>query len=183
MDDLVRGLRERRHDALDALLARHGREIQGVAYLILGDRDAAEDVLIETAMAAWDRAGSIRDPSALRAWLLRTATNRSLSSRRHSARVVPLRLVGEGVPPLTVRDHAPDVVGRVALLAGVADLPREMRAAVVLHYYADLSVEDVAAALGKSPNTIKSQLRVALGRLRVALDDGPRMQPAEVRHG
>jgi RNA polymerase sigma factor (sigma-70 family) len=169
MDDLARGLRERRHDALDALLARHGREIQGVAYLILRDRDAAEDVLIETAMAAWDRAGSIRDPSALRAWLLRTAANRSLSSRRRSARVVPLRLVGEGVPPLTVRDHAPEVVGRVALLAGVADLPQEMRAAVVLRYYADLSEADMAEAMGVSRGAVKSHTSRGVAALKQTL--------------
>ena len=48
-----------------------------------------------------------------------------------------------------------------------------MRAAVVLHYFADLTVEDVARSLGKSPNTVKSQLRVALGRLRAAHEDAP----------
>ena len=44
-----------------------------------------------------------------------------------------------------------------------------MRAAVVLRYYADLSVDEVATALGKSPNTIKAQLQTALDRLRVHL--------------
>ena len=53
-------------------------------------------------------------------------------------------------------------------MAAVDGLPVEMRAAVVLHYFADLPVDDVARALGKSPNTIKSQLRVGLGQLRAA---------------
>jgi DNA-directed RNA polymerase specialized sigma24 family protein len=53
-------------------------------------------------------------------------------------------------------------------MAAVDQLPVEMRAAVVLHYFADLSVDDVARAMGKSPNTIKSQLRVGLGQLRTA---------------
>jgi RNA polymerase sigma factor (sigma-70 family) len=69
----------------------------------------------------------------------------------------------------------------VALLDGVADLPPQMRAAVVLRYYADLPVEEVAAALGKSPNTIKAQLQTALDRLRVALADTARETP-EARH-
>ena len=46
-----------------------------------------------------------------------------------------------------------------------------MRAAVVLRYYSDLPVEAVAAALGKSPNTIKAQLQTALDRLRRSLAD------------
>ena len=54
---------------------------------------------------------------------------------------------------------------------GLADLPPRTRAAVVLRYYADLPVDDVAAALGKSPNTIKTQLREALVMLRAALGE------------
>lgn len=56
-------------------------------------------------------------------------------------------------------------------LQGVAELPVQMRAAVVLRYYADLSVDEVAATLGKSPNTIKAQLQTALDRLRIHLAD------------
>ena len=54
----------------------------------------------------------------------------------------------------------------------------QMRAAVVLRYYADLSVEDVAATLGKSPNTIKAQLQTALDRLRARVAD-PVASPRE----
>jgi RNA polymerase sigma-70 factor (ECF subfamily) len=46
-----------------------------------------------------------------------------------------------------------------------------MRAAVVLRYYADLPVDEVALALDKSPNTIKAQLQAALDRLRISLSD------------
>ena len=52
-----------------------------------------------------------------------------------------------------------------------------MRAAVVLRYYADLSVDEVATTLGKSPNTIKAQLQTALDRLRAHLADPTRHQP------
>ncbi len=57
-----------------------------------------------------------------------------------------------------------------------------MRAAVVLRYYADLSVEDVAATLGKSPNTIKAQLQTALDRLRVHLIDPSVPSLTEAHH-
>jgi DNA-directed RNA polymerase specialized sigma24 family protein len=180
---LVQALRDRRPEALEELLSRHGREIQAVAYLILRDHAGAEDVLIETAMVAWDRAGELRDPNALRAWLLRTATNRSLSARRRTARVLPLAVVPDAGTFGIERDPAPGIVSRLALLAGMAELPPRMRAAVVLRYYADLSVEDVALTLGKSPNTIKAQLQVALDKLRVSLADPIAPNVAEARHG
>jgi RNA polymerase sigma factor (sigma-70 family) len=66
---------------------------------------------------------------------------------------------------------ATDSSTRLALLDGMAGLPLQMRAAVVLRYYADLSVDEVAATLGKSPNTIKAQLQTALDRLRIHLAD------------
>ncbi len=74
-----------------------------------------------------------------------------------------------------------DVDDRAALWQGVAALPPRTRAAIVLHYYADLPVVDVAAALGVSANTVKSHLQSGLQHLRSALADTPTTLP-EVRH-
>ena len=174
----VQALRERRIGSLADLLEAHGREIQAVAYLILRDRALAEDVTIETLLTAFERGGAIRHQSALRAWLLRVATNRALSVRRSTGRVVHLDAAGE--PPVP-GDFARESVDRVALLAAVGELPIQMRAAVVLRYYADLPVDAVAEALGKSPNTIKAQLQTALDRLRLALHE-PAANATEISH-
>ena len=174
----VQALRERRIETLGQLLETHGREIQGVAYLILRDPALAEDVTIETLLTAYDHGGSIRDETALRPWLLRVATNKALSVRRSTARVVDL-----GVAPEWVArgDLAGEAADRVVLLEAVGSLPMAMRAAVVLRYYADLPVEGVATALGKSVNTIKSQLQTALDHLRAGLAEPP-AQTTETSH-
>jgi RNA polymerase sigma factor (sigma-70 family) len=78
-------------------------------------------------------------------------------------------------------DLATESTTRLTLLDGVAALPVRMRAALVLRYYADLSVDEVAVALGKSPNTIKAQLQAALDRLRVHLADPIGTSLGEVR--
>jgi RNA polymerase sigma factor (sigma-70 family) len=174
----VQALRDRRVETLADLLDLHGRELQAVAYLILRDRSLAEDVAIETLLTAFERAGTIRDDDALRSWLLRVATNKALSIRRTGARVVELTVVPERTAPGSLADESAD---RMSLLAGVAQLPIQMRAAVVLRYYADLPVEAVAAALGKSPNTIKAQLQTALDRLRRSLAE-PAATATETRH-
>lgn len=177
----VEALRRGRPQTLAELLDAHGREIQAVAYLILRDRLAAEDVTIETLLTAFEKGGSIRDDSAVRAWLLKVATNKALAIRRRGARIVGLDVVPDRAAP---GDMAGEAASHLALLAGVADLPPAMRAAVVLRYYSDLSVEAVAAALGKSPNTIKAQLQTALDRLRRSVGDGPTdpARTAEARH-
>jgi RNA polymerase sigma factor (sigma-70 family) len=166
----VQALRDRRVEALGDLLQAHGREIQAVA---------AEDVTIETLLTAFERGGAIRDDSALRAWLLRVATNKALSLRRSGSRVVELALLPDRAARGSLADESTD---RVALLASVSRLPIQMRAAVVLRYYADLPVEAVAAALGKSPNTIKAQLQTALDRLRQSLAEPAAAAATETRH-
>ncbi len=164
----VEALRRRRPETLGDLLEAYGRELQSVAYLILRDRAEAEDVVIETLLTAFEKGGSIREERSLRAWLLRVATNHALASRRRSGRIVRLDLVPD---PSAAGDLGTDTSTRLALLDGIADLPLQMRAAVVLRYYADLSVDEVATTLGKSPNTIKAQLQTALDRLRIHLAD------------
>lgn len=162
----VEALRRRRPETLGDLLEAYGRELQGIAYLILRDRSEAEDVVIETLLTAFEKGAGIRDERALRAWLLRVATNHALGRRRRSGRIVRLDVLPDRAE---ARDYGTESATRLALLAGIADLPVQMRAAVVLRYYADLSVDEVAATLGKSPNTIKAQLQTALDRLRAHL--------------
>lgn len=175
----VDALRRRRPHTLADLLDAHGREIQAVAYLILRDRAAAEDVTIETLLTAFEKGGSIRDEAALRPWLLRVAANQALGVRRRGLRMVRLDTVPDRAAP---GDLGGEAATSIALLASVAELPPAMRAAVVLRYYSDLSVEQVAAALGKSPNTIKAQLQTALDRLRRSLTDQAGWPGTEVRH-
>ena len=175
----IEALRRHRPETLGDLLETYGRELQAVAYLILRDRADAEDIVVETLLTAFERGGSIRDERALRAWLIRVATNHALGRRRRSSRVVRLEIVQDRA---AVGDLGVDSSTRVVLLDGIADLPPQMRAAVVLRYYADLSVEEIAATLGKSPNTIKAQLQSALDRLRLHLAEPAEPSVAEVRH-
>jgi len=175
----VEALRRRRPETLADLLAAYGRELQAVAYLILRDRSEAEDVVIETLLTAFERGGAIREERALRAWLLRVATNQALGRRRKTARLVRLDIAPDSAG---TGDLASEASTRIALLDGIDRLPTQIRAAVVLRYYADLSVDEVATALGKSPNTIKAQLQTALDRLRIHLADPVGGRVGEARH-
>lgn len=166
----VEALRRRRPETLADLLASYGRELQAVAYLILRDRERP------------------RMSSSRRSSPPSNAVGRSATSARSGlgsfARDQPgAREPAQDRPADPARSHpgtrrpgrpgdlATEASTRIALLDGIADLPLQIRAAIVLRYYADLSVEEVAATLGKSPNTIKAQLQTALDRLRVHLAD------------
>ena len=173
----VEALRGGRPEVLADLLARHGREMHAVAFLILRDRAAAEDVVADSLLAALDHGHTLRDEAALRPWLLRIATNKALRHRHQFGRIVEL----EVVETMTAEAAGPGADELLALWQAVTDLPPRMRAAVGLRYYLDLPVETVATVLEVSPNTVKTQLKSALAHLRTALADEPAVM-AEARH-
>ncbi len=172
----VEALRRGRPEVLADLLARYGRDMQAVAYLIVRDRSAAEDVVADSLLAALDHGSALRDGAALRPWLLRIATNKALRHRQRAARIVELEVVDD----VAAERRGPGSDDSMALWQAVDNLPPRMRAAVGLRYYLDLPVEAVAEILEVSPNTIKTQLKSALVHLRTALaDEAPSL--AEVR--
>jgi len=119
---------------------------------------------MDTLETAWRRADQLRDDAALRTWLLRIATRHALSRRRRRRPTRPL----EGAHPLPT--YAEPSVDRVVVAAALAALPERIRAAVALHHVAGLTVPETAEAMGTSQNTVKSQLRSGMARLRVALE-------------
>jgi len=173
-EQLVADLRSRRPEALDELLARHGAEVHAVAFMITRNPSDAEEVTADALLTAWRKIGSLREPGRLRPWLLRITTRLALRQQARSRGVLPIS------PQLLERLADPVLsVDRRLLLAEALDaLPPHMRAAVVLHHVAGLSVAEVAEATGRSQNTVKTQLREALARLRVAfMDPATRTRP------
>jgi RNA polymerase sigma-70 factor (sigma-E family) len=133
-----------------------------LAFGLTGDRGLAED-LAQTALArtyvAWRRVSRADDPDAYLRRILVNASHRRF--RRH--RVAEQT----GDPPETLVDGPADLVGeRTALLAALRQLPPRQREVIVLRYWADLTDAQIAATLGCSPGTVRSQLSRALVKLR-----------------
>jgi RNA polymerase sigma-70 factor (sigma-E family) len=148
------------------------------AYLMLGDHAEAED-LVQTALAktyaTWHRVREVEAAGGYaRTVLVNTAASwfrkRSWRNERPSERL-----------PDAGYEHA-DGTDRPTVIAALATLPPRQRAVVVLRYYEDLSVAQVAAALGCSDGTVKSQTSEALAKLRVLLGDTVIPQTLGVPH-
>jgi RNA polymerase sigma-70 factor (sigma-E family) len=136
----------------------------GTAYLLTGDRAAAEDLLqasLTKAWAAWRRVSAADSPEA---YVRRVMANTYASwwrRRWHGERpteVLPERVDG-GDPTAAVDD-------RDALWRALGGLPRKQRAVLVLRYFEELSEAETAKVLGVSVGTVKSQASRALAKLR-----------------
>jgi RNA polymerase sigma-70 factor (ECF subfamily) len=142
----------------------HGPTLLAAARLITLDDAEAQDLVQTTYEIAIRRLDGLRDPGALRPWLLRIQTREAFRVVRRLRRFVPFE---PHVHDLSAA--ARDVDRSLDIERALAHLPRRTRAAIALHYLAGLSVAETAVALGVSENTIKSQVRTGLERLRKEL--------------
>jgi RNA polymerase sigma-70 factor (sigma-E family) len=157
-------MRDSRGAEFDEFVRTRSMALLRVAYLLTGDRDAAEDLLqevLEQVYVRWRRVQSSPEAYARRALV-----NRSINRWRRRARR-PEQSLGDYDG--AIRDHADDVALRRVVVAALRDLPARQRAAVVLRYLEDLPTADVAAALGCSEGAVKSHASRGLARLREAL--------------
>lgn len=140
------------------------------AYLMLGDAAEAED-LVQTALAKtyanWRRVRSIdAAPGYARTTLVNTAASWFRKKGWRNER--PTEVLPETTPSA---GHETDLSDRHAVIDALGTLPPRQRAVVVLRFYEDLSVAQVAHALGITEGTVKSQTSEALSKLRILLGD------------
>jgi RNA polymerase sigma-70 factor (ECF subfamily) len=140
------------------------------ATLILGDRAEAEDATHDAALTAWRRFSELRDPSRFDAWFGRILVNACRDRLR-----VRRRMVHEILDDATAGsriDAADAIAGQQALGQAIRNLSADHREVVVLRFYADLTVDQIADRTGVGSGTVKSRLHYALRHLRDALRSG-----------
>lgn len=153
--------------------------LMGLAHRILRDHGAAEEALQVALLRIWRDLPSLRDPDRLDAWaaqVLVRACQDILRRARRSGRPVPLFH-----DEVSVNDASSAVADHEELERAFATLSADHRAVVVLHYYRDLPLSDVAATLSVPLGTVRSRLHYARRALRSALEAADRPSVTEVR--
>ncbi|MEK7216406.1 MAG: sigma-70 family RNA polymerase sigma factor, partial [Chloroflexota bacterium] len=159
---------------LEALYDAYHREALGLAYRLLQDAGDAEDVAQETFLSAW-RAAPTYDVSrgSTRTWLLTMVRNRAIDRLRRRRRqpVTTLQDDMEPADDADISSEATITVDGLAARKALAGLPEEQRRVIELAYFGGLTHTEVASRLSTPVGTVKSRIRLALDRLRVALED------------
>ena len=152
---------------LREFVSARGAALSRAAYLLTGDHDTAEDLVQETYVVLvrrWKKSGMV-DPEA---YVRRILYSRFIDGwRRRRLRELPWATPPDGASD----DETVPATVRLTLRDALARLTPKQRAVLVLRFYEDLSESQTAAVLGISPNTVKSQTRVALQRLRELVPD------------
>ena len=128
---------------LERLMEEYGTGLLRLCALHLGDAALAEDAAQETLLRAWRRYGTFREAAAERTWITAIALN----------------VCSEDAP----WDDTP--------LRAVLSLPRKYREVVLLRYYEEFTLEEIADTLGIAPGTVSARLTQAKRKLRPMLEE------------
>ena len=175
MQELVIRARGGDRDAFSQLAAGSIGRLTAVARMILRDEYAAQDAVQDTFIEAWRSLPGLREPDRFDAWMRRLLVRACFKGRGRRRRVdaVEIRLTPADEPAVGGAERALDI--RDQLERGLARLPADQRAVVVLVYYLDLPLADAAQAMGIPVGTTKSRLNRATSALRAALDADDRL--------
>lgn len=149
--------------SLEELYVAHEREALRLAYLLVGDKELAQDLTQDAFVRCARRLDHIRHPDAFPAYLRRTIVNLSkMHFRRKSIERAFLNRGSDG----PVQHEDPDVTSRDSLRLALLQLPPRQRAAVVLRFYQDMPEQEIADLLGCAHGTARSLVSRGLARLR-----------------
>jgi RNA polymerase sigma-70 factor (ECF subfamily) len=168
--ELVARARDGDVDAFYSLIDRHDRGLRGLAFRLLGDRDAMDDALQESYLKAFRALPRFAGDSSFRSWLYRIVYNTCLDELRRNRKM--------GIVPIESASNRPDgrpdpgdtAAENIDLAAALASLTPETRAAVLLVFVDGMDYRSATEVLGVSRGTLASRLHRGRAQLRRALD-------------
>lgn len=180
MDDAIKSSLEQQavekcrsgdREEFHVIVSLHSAALFRTAYGITGDFSLAEDAVQDALVRAWKKFGTFRPGTSLRNWLTRILVNRVIDiGRRNQLPTVELTEISSSPSPV----HGPEesllsLDDSHRLEAAISALSTEHRVVVVLRFYEQQSVAEIAAATGWREGTVKSRLSRAMATLREGL--------------
>jgi RNA polymerase sigma-70 factor (ECF subfamily) len=156
-------------EAFAALTRRQVDAAYRLAWAILADDGDADDATQDAFSLAWRNRRSLRDPERFDAWFGRILVNVCRQRLRQRARQ-KIRPFTEA-DDMPVADFSAHLSARDAIARAMTRLDADHRIVVVLRYWADMTVDEIAERLDVPPGTVKSRLHYALRSMRPRLED------------
>jgi len=174
-EDLVARVATGDAGAFEVVYDRHARVAFSLAFRMLGDRAAAEDLVQDAFLSVWRGADRFSPAlGSVRTWVLSIVHHRGIDRLRSSAAAARRELALQheahvGDQPERTEDRAIDGALAPSLHRGLDDLPDDQGKVVRLAYYGGFTHHEISEMLGLPLGTVKSRLRLGLERLRMSM--------------
>ncbi|HBV68475.1 MAG TPA: hypothetical protein DEF04_10020 [Clostridiales bacterium] len=167
---LIRELKRGREDAYKQLVEEYGNRLLRTCYLILRDREEAEDVVQETFVRVFRKIEEFRGESGLYTWIYTIALN--LSRDRLRKRMDFSIFENERICNINSEIHIEKVIDRDLLKRELDEISPIYREVLVLFYFEELSVKEISQLLDEKEGTVKSKLSRGRNILKESLLKG-----------
>jgi RNA polymerase sigma-70 factor (sigma-E family) len=168
-------------DDFDAFVAARGQKLVRMARGLLRDPQHAEDVVQEVLVKAHQHWSTICSRESPEAYVRRMLVNASTSFWRRAARK-ELSVDSGAWPVVAAPDESARIDERDRILAALRRLPPKQRAVIVLRHYEGLADEEIAAVMGTSEVTVRTNIHRGLANLRGLLAEAER-EPERASEG
>ena len=169
-EEAVRRCQDGDREAFRHLVERYKDVLYGTACLMTGNASVAEEHVQESFLSAWRGIGGFRVGRPLKPWLVRILVNTVMGQRRRRAiPTTPLEEATHSGDAGNPADSVESVASQLEVRQAIAALSEEHKQVVMLRYFTDLSVPQVAQVLGCREGTVKSRLHRALRHLRAEM--------------
>lgn len=156
--------------AFERLYHAHAGRVMALCLRLAGNRSAAEELMQDAFVHAWERLPSFRGESAFSTWMHRVTVNTFLQAARSDRRRRAHEEQTEEINALPALSVSSDPGDRIDLERAIALLPKGARTAFVLHDVEGFKHEEIAALSGIAPATVRAQLHRARRLLTEALN-------------
>jgi len=153
---------------ISELIKEYGDSMLRMCYIYLKDYHLAEDVVQETFLQVYNNYDSFRQQSSVKTWITRIAVN--LCKNQMRTRWFSVKKEEE-FPILSYTEDYDGVIDREQLLTAIGNLRPKYREAVLLFYYQELSIKEIAGLLNKKESTVKVRLKRAREQLKQELKE------------
>lgn len=161
-EELVRSAQSGDHEAFHQLISASKEKLYSIGYSYLHNEADVLEAIQETTCRAYTKLGRLREPRYFQTWLIRILIHYCMDEQKRKAAILPLYHMTE---PLAA-DLALD--DKLQLEMTINRLPAKLRHIIILKYYEDMTLAEIANLLEKPEGTIKTWLNKALIQMRRA---------------
>lgn len=156
--------------AFAAVYGAFYQKLYRTAYLMSGNRADSEDILQETFVTVYLHRGELKNPMGIEKWIRKILVRKAVKLLKRKKRESSLEALLEDLQGVSPQERAIQGEQQRQMMKLIAGLPVKLRTVVILYYYEDCSIREIAEATGSLAGTVKSRLYQARKLIREGLE-------------
>lgn len=168
----IKNNRSKNYEALVEYIKENQNSFYRLAYSYVKDKDEALDIVQESIYKGLKSIDSLKDIEFMKTWFYRIVINTALNSVKSSKKIVDI----EDIAELKEDDTTSKLGENIDLYEAIDMLSDNYKTVVVMRYFEDMKIDEIAKVTSTNTNTVKTRLYTALGKLKDLLE-------SEVKYG